>query len=771
MDYSKRIGRVLRLLQQDMSSLEVYSNVLAEVIHLFEDSSKKNLSSTDCELLRIIALQIGVPTLYKMIENSQVRDFQFEASLESLSSIYEEANYYISKDIMLHKYQKEFLSKISIDGRRYFLTAPTSFGKTLLMKELVRAKEFNKVLFIFPSIALISENILDFLTEPRYDSISQNYNIISLIDENEKELYESNEKLLFILTIERYIALMSLAEVEFDFSFVDEIYKIDESMSNENIDQKVNAEESYDIGREISYRYGLHRILETSENVVLSGPYLEFEKDENRSFKNFLEENDFEVINYNLIEIVNKNNFAVKVGSRSKVNSIEIEGKSVLLNSETKSGKFVQLVTELLERGDSSLAYVSSIRMVNDYAKVLKENFGCIFPSKELEVFINHLEEKYHIDWRLIDCLKRGFGFHHGRLPKYVQKEIINFFNKGELGLLITTTTIIEGVNTVAKNMIILSSKKGRSSLNRFDALNIVGRTGRFTKHFSGRCFFMDDEFDAILNGEDSMLKHAHYSVNEEKSSSDLFIAKDKYLNEEELKKKNTVIDSVEEIGLSFEKVFNISPDIDMNLKVDILNKIVNNYKTLQNLIREVVNTSPKRYVENIDMTRFFKFFENEMGKLGLNKYMYEINTNGTYFLPFKMNQYMINGLQGMIQGYINYLEKNSSETVDHTKANRIVNDDLKLVSNVFRFELPRFLGLVERLNEIVHLESYPDTERKSLNSLIELLEYEAETTNGKKAFDFGSPRNVIRVIDGKIEVLDEYETRFIRNIRRTLLK
>lgn len=78
--------------------------------------------------------------------------------------------------------------------------------------------------------------------------------------------------------------------------------------------------------------------------------------------------------------------------------------------------------------------------------------------------------------WIEAKALKKGIGIHHGLVPKYIQQEIISLFNDGILNILIYTTTITEGVNTFAKNIIVLSGKKGTKDLKTFDAQNIEGR-------------------------------------------------------------------------------------------------------------------------------------------------------------------------------------------------------------------------------------------------------------------------------------------------------
>lgn len=91
-----------------------------------------------------------------------------------------------------------------------------------------------------------------------------------------------------------------------------------------------------------------------------------------------------------------------------------------------------------------------------------------------LRILFPHIMTEYDIDnsvneWSLIKVLKNGFGMHHGKLPKYIQQEILEQFNAGTFNVLFCTSTIVEGVNTDAQNMIILNASKGRRKSTPFD--------------------------------------------------------------------------------------------------------------------------------------------------------------------------------------------------------------------------------------------------------------------------------------------------------------
>ncbi len=88
-------------------------------------------------------------------------------------------------------------------------------------------------------------------------------------------------------------------------------------------------------------------------------------------------------------------------------------------------------------------------------------------------------------------------------------------FNNGVFNILFCTSTIVEGVNTDAQNMIILNPSKGRKKLTPFDIKNIKGRAGRYYHCFVGRVFYMNKELSEIENSAALALDFVTYSQKE----------------------------------------------------------------------------------------------------------------------------------------------------------------------------------------------------------------------------------------------------------------
>lgn len=59
----------------------------------------------------------------------------------------------------------------------------------------------------------------------------------------------------------------------------------------------------------------------------------------------------------------------------------------------------------------------------------------------------------------LSEAVKYGFGVHHGRIPRAIASRMVRLFDQQKLPVLLCTSTLIEGVNTAAKTVMIFDKK------------------------------------------------------------------------------------------------------------------------------------------------------------------------------------------------------------------------------------------------------------------------------------------------------------------------
>jgi len=90
-------------------------------------------------------------------------------------------------------------------------------------------------------------------------------------------------------------------------------------------------------------------------------------------------------------------------------------------------------------------------------------------------------------------ALGQGIGMHHGQLPRTLSQFVVKAFNDGNVRFLVCTSTLIEGVNTKAKNVVVLDNKIAKRKYDFFTYNNIAGRSGRMFEHFVGNVYVFRD--------------------------------------------------------------------------------------------------------------------------------------------------------------------------------------------------------------------------------------------------------------------------------------
>lgn len=113
-------------------------------------------------------------------------------------------------------------------------------------------------------------------------------------------------------------------------------------------------------------------------------------------------------------------------------------------------------------------------------------------PSAFLLDLSEFIKEAVHPQYQLVQTVLRGVGFHYGRLPSLVRKTIEDAFADGFLRNLVTTSTLLHGVNLPAQNLFLHDPKKGDQPISSVDFWNLAGRAGRLGKEFSGNIFLID---------------------------------------------------------------------------------------------------------------------------------------------------------------------------------------------------------------------------------------------------------------------------------------
>lgn len=410
-----------------------------------------NRNKFDANLDSILTDLVEAVGFYPYLKKENLR-------LESTDSLIRNEYHYSSNvDKFLHEDQKHLLSLLNSE-KNVIVSAPTSFGKSLLIEEFVASRKFNNIIIIQPTLALLDETRRKLL---KYDE----YYKIIVRTSQEASVEKGN---LFLFTAERVNEYKDFPKI--DFLIIDEFYKLSTNRDDERADSLNNA-----------FHYIIKKF---NSKFYLLGPNIDgisegFVEKYNAIFyvtKSSLV--DTEVIDY---YTPNKDIFDKTTHHRKKGYKESIEFKEKIL--------FDLLLSKKMEQ---TIIYCSSPNRVRTlsmkFCKYLVEN-GEVASDISLDI-IEWIKENISENWSLIKLLDYKIGIHDGALQKHITTSIIDYFNNNFLNYLFCTTTIIEGVNTSAKNIIFYDSTKGKSTaIDFFDYSNIKGRAGRLMIHYKGNIY------------------------------------------------------------------------------------------------------------------------------------------------------------------------------------------------------------------------------------------------------------------------------------------
>lgn len=350
-------------------------------------------------------------------------------------------------NVTLHSDQKR-ISDMILSGENVALSAPTSFGKSLLIEEIVASQKYRNLIIIQPTLALLEE------TRIKLSKYSNSYKLILRTTQE----YEKDGSNIFLLTAERVMEYEEFPKI--DMMIIDEFYKISDARKDERVDSLNNAF--------IRIYYAFH------PQLYFLGPNITSISSAFISDFNV----HFEKTNYSMVD-----SFEIKVCEPNDTRPQKLEKLFHLLST--------------LPRGEQTLVYCSSPQKAREtaflYYGYLKNNhFSPRYANLPL---IEWLKKEISTKWSLVKELEYGIAIHDSSMPKHLGASIIRCFNSHKLDVIFCTPTIIEGVNTSAKNVVLFSNTKGHNTrLDFFDVSNIKGRAGRLMEHYVGRVYLFNSE-------------------------------------------------------------------------------------------------------------------------------------------------------------------------------------------------------------------------------------------------------------------------------------
>ncbi|MGL4603827.1 MAG: DEAD/DEAH box helicase [Iodobacter sp.] len=413
-------------LLSEISNISSFNPELGREFVIRALEKRENLDDDYKNIVDELAMQVGLYPYVTQLKELSLRSAIMHAAHRADG---------VMDDYVLHSSQARVLRKL-MSGESIILSAPTSFGKSLLIDILISAKDFKNIVLIVPTLALVEE------TRRRMSRFIDRYSIITSNDQN------FGNKNIFVLTQERFLSMESEI-IDVDFFAIDEFYKL--SIYNEG-------------DRATQLNQAFLKLVNTSAQFYLLGPSIK-----------------------SIPEIINK-----KLGCSFLIE--DFQTVAIELHLIKKMPNKEEALASLLDEIDGqTMIYCQSPTSIRKLLKRYLE-LRTIEPTSNQELIeaAKWTADNYHDQWLVSVALQHGIGIHHGRLPRSLGRFMIRAFEEGKLNILLCTSTLIEGVNTAAKNVVVYDNKLNNKSLDFFTFNNIRGRSGRMFRHFIGHVFVFE---------------------------------------------------------------------------------------------------------------------------------------------------------------------------------------------------------------------------------------------------------------------------------------
>lgn len=686
---------------------------LAKEISIYINSEDKNFQHKGRELLiKALDNQSKLHPACKDIFNSLVSAVGFYPYLNSVDLQYKDfgeqfrAAHHKSehlKDKYFHSEQKKLYDLLR-EKKNVIVSAPTSFGKSMLIEEIVASNIYKNIVIIQPTLALLDE------TRKKLRNYSSNYKLIVKTTQQ----CSSDKGNIFLLTGERVLEYPDLPPI--DLLILDEFYKL----SADRGDNRSNVLNS-----------AFLKVMRNKDcRFYMLGPNID------KIPEGFKEKYDAEffITQYSM----------VATEEIDKTNEVKTKVKGKKIDEE-------DLFKTLDELDDQTLIFCSSPQTARKLAFGYKNH---IITRKELNYvelpLCAWIRENISYPWTLSECLSYGIAVHDGSMPKNITTSTIQYFNDKKLKFLFCTNTIIEGVNTSAKYVVYYDDKIGPKDVDYFDYSNIKGRAGRLMEHYIGQVinlktppekkemvvdfpFFEQNpiETEVLINIDEKDVIDVSDNV---KRYSD-FYKKDPEL--QKILKQNAVsIEGQEEILDQLFKDFKNSKTRNSIVWSKIDNKLYNNLTYIFDLCWDNLLTESEK--QSVGSKRKVVYFINAICK---QKSISDLIQNE---VSFKLKDWVDNDGLSVKNPTVAQMRK-----IDDIKTQRIIDQSIETVfslqKNWAKYRAPKWLNVVDSLQKYV--ADKMGCKAGDYSYVAEMIENEFIQSGLKILLEYGVPSRTIEKI------------------------
>jgi hypothetical protein len=504
---------------------------------------------------------------------------------------------------------------------------------------MIASKKYNNIVVVQPTLALLDETRKKFLKY--YD----NYKIIV----STNQLPSSDLRNVFLFTPERVVEYQNFPHI--DFFVIDEFYKL-------SLDRKDD--------RGIILNQALNKLLKFTRRFYFLGPNVSSVPQE------FHDKYDFQWIDTNFATVAVDEYPMIVTSAKDKQHN-ELQLFDLLVSLQEPTMVYCRSQQRTMELADGFIHYLEDHKLLDHYTTDKNDDMA------------EWIRLNIHDRWILKSALQNSVAFHHGSIPRHLGSSIVDAFNNGDLHHLFCTSTLIEGVNTAAKNVVLFDKLKGQKRLDYFDYRNIAGRSGRMAQHFIGRVYNFHAQPEEAHQDVDIPI------ITQDNAPLELLIQ----IDEADLKQSS--VDKLREFDLldaELKSVIKNNPGLPVQGQIDLAAEIEQSLPTIHHLLQW---SGPSPSYDQLQAVLDLAWRHLQPGTRTEHNVS---SAKQLTFLAFVHSQ--VQSLKALINKDLKSQFWAEKEPDFDKRVNRVVFRILDIARHWFNFKLPKLLSAVSTLQSYV---------------------------------------------------------------------
>ena len=401
-----------------------------------------------------ISINNGLYPISRFIEKNYLDDNDRNFFTEWNDAFTEQ---YVKENICQSEQQSDLTSFFNASQKRTVsVIAPTSYGKSELIVSVVKEFAGKKICIVTSTKALLLQ------TKKRIQNASKGLFPKIIVH---PEMYNpTDNSCLAVLTQERLLRLFKKdLSLSFDCVVIDEAHEIlDKGIRSQNLANAIIVAEKRNPN--VVFKF-LTPFLENTNTLKTRYTFYNME-----SFK----VNEYiKSEKYYLYDL--RNHLGLQLYDQFMNEFIAME--------DNCNYDFEEEVVKAYST-DKNIVYLNKPTDIEEFALSLAD----ILPEVQSEEIIDackNISEYLQPQYNLLTCLKKGIIYHHGSVPDAIRIYIEDLYKKNNsIKFVITSSTLLAGVNLPAEKMFILDNRRGNSNLSYDSFRNLVGRVCRFSEIF-----------------------------------------------------------------------------------------------------------------------------------------------------------------------------------------------------------------------------------------------------------------------------------------------